>query len=52
MPVAMAKAQEQIGWKMPQGFTLADLSWGLLPKGHQLGQPVPLFPRLEVEPKE
>jgi methionyl-tRNA synthetase len=48
MPAAMDKARAQIGWTAPEDFTLPDLAWGLLPTGHQLGQPVPLFPRLEV----
>ncbi|HYF35665.1 MAG TPA: class I tRNA ligase family protein, partial [Prosthecobacter sp.] len=52
MPTAMEKAREQIGWTQPAGFTLKDLKWGMLASGHQLGQPVPLFPRLEpTEPK-
>lgn len=53
MPAAMEKAQQQIGWTKPEDFTLKDLQWGLLANGHQLGQPVPLFPRLEIaeEPK-
>ena len=46
---AMKAAREQIGWIMPEGFQFKDLSWGLLPDGHQLGTPVPLFPRLEIE---
>lgn len=49
MPTAMAAARAQIGWEMPQGFRLSDLKWGMLPNGHQLGIPVPLFPRLEIE---
>ena len=48
MPTAMATARAQIGWSMPEGFQLGDLKWGLLPSGHQLGAPVPLFPRLEI----
>ena len=28
--------------------TLANTAWGLLPDAHQLGDPVPLFPRIEV----
>jgi methionyl-tRNA synthetase len=35
----------QLGW--PHAPTLADTGWGGLPDGHILGQPVPLFPRLE-----
>jgi methionyl-tRNA synthetase len=49
MPEACAKMREQLGWAMPDGFHVQDLKWGLLPAGHQLGQPVPLFPRLELE---
>jgi methionyl-tRNA synthetase len=52
MPEAMAKARAQIGWIQPEGFTLNDLTWGLLPDKHQLGQPVPLFPRLEIAAEE
>lgn len=47
MPTAMAAARAQVGWTLPDGFTFGDLKWGLLPSGHQLGEPVPLFPRLE-----
>jgi methionyl-tRNA synthetase len=28
-------------------FRLSDATWGGLPDGHQLGQPTPLFPRIE-----
>jgi methionyl-tRNA synthetase len=35
----------QLQWH--QAPSLADACWGLLPDGHVLGQPVPLFPRLE-----
>ena len=38
----------QLNW---QGDTsLAATAWGALPEGHQLGEPVPLFPR--IEPRE
>ena len=29
-------------------MTLANTAWGLLPDAHSLGDPVPLFPRIEV----
>jgi methionyl-tRNA synthetase len=48
MPTAMATARAQIGWPLPDGFKISDLKWGLLSSGHQLGAPVPLFPRLEI----
>ncbi len=48
MPVACGKIREQLGWALPEGFTLDKLSWGLLPNGHQLGQGTPVFPRVEI----
>jgi methionyl-tRNA synthetase len=36
----------QLQW--PHAPALADAVWGALPDGHLLGQPVPLFPRLEA----
>lgn len=48
MPTAMATARAQVGWTLPEGFKISDLKWGLLASGHQLGAPVPLFPRLEI----
>ena len=47
MPEACAKIREQLNWQMPEGFTVGDLKWGLLPMGHQLNPPVPVFPRVE-----
>jgi methionyl-tRNA synthetase len=52
MPEACEKMRQQLGWELPVGFKVADLKWGLLASGHQLGQPVPLFPRLELEEKK
>jgi len=56
IPKAAHGIFHQLNWKMDeQGkesrFRLADASWGGLPDGHQLGQPVPLFPRIEL-PKQ
>lgn len=51
MPTAMATARGQIGWELPQNFTFGDLKWGLLPSGHKLGTPVPLYPQLEKKEK-
>ncbi|RBP47400.1 methionyl-tRNA synthetase [Roseimicrobium gellanilyticum] len=48
MPEACAKIREQLGWHLPEGFTVGDLKWGLLPVGHQLNPPVPVFPRVEL----
>lgn len=48
MPVMSEKICDQLGWSLPSGFKLAELKWGILPDGHQLGQGVPLFPRVEI----
>ena len=47
LPRAAAGILEQLGVTTPQ--TLADAVWGGLKDGHQLGQPTPLFPRIEQE---
>jgi methionyl-tRNA synthetase len=52
LPEACIKMREQLGWTMPEGFTVNDLKWGLLKDGHQLNAPVPLFPRLELPAEE
>ena len=46
LPKAAAGIFAQLNWNGP--MTLADAEWGKLPDGHQLGKPVPLFPRIEV----
>jgi methionyl-tRNA synthetase len=43
---------DQLNWKMDlsgkeERFSLADAEWGRLPDGHVVGEPVPLFPRIE-----
>lgn len=46
MPATARRIQAQLGWTQPEGFTLNDLKWGLLPDGHVLGEPQPLFPKV------
>ena len=53
LPKAAQGIFDQLNWKMAeQGqetrFRLADAQWGGLPDGHILGQPTPLFPRIET----
>jgi methionyl-tRNA synthetase len=48
MPASCARMREQLGLTLPGGFQFGDLQWGLLPDGHQLGKPEPLFPRIET----
>jgi methionyl-tRNA synthetase len=49
-PIIPRKAdaiRSQLNW---QGeASLAATAWGALPEGHQLGEPVPLFPRIEPQ---
>lgn len=47
-PRAAAKMREQLRWEKPAGFTLDSLRWGLLPDGHTIGKPKPLFPKIEA----
>jgi len=49
LPNAAAGIFAQLNWTGP--MTLAEADWGKLPDGHILGQPTPLFPRIEA-PKE
>ena len=51
MPEATARMLDQL---QTTGLvpSLADLKWGLLPDGHRLGSPDPLFPRLPAEEEE
>ena len=46
MPRTSQRIQAQLGWVVPDGFTIADLKWGLLPDGHTLGEAAPLFPKV------
>jgi methionyl-tRNA synthetase len=55
LPRAAHGIFDQLNWKMDESgkesrFRLADATWGGLPDGHQLGQPTPLFPRIEAAP--
>ena len=45
LPKAAAGIFAQLNWNGP--MTLSEAEWGKLPDGHQLGQPKPLFPRIE-----
>ncbi len=45
LPNAAREILYQLNWS--REFSLADAGWGGLPAKHQLGKPVPLFPRIE-----
>ena len=53
LPKAAHGIFDQLNWKMElsgqeERFSLADAEWGRLPDGHVVGEPVPLFPRIEI----
>jgi methionyl-tRNA synthetase len=48
LPDESAAMRSQLHW--PGEPILSNTAWGQLPEGHQLGDPVPLFPRIEVAP--
>ena len=55
LPDAAHGIFDQLKWKVEQAgqdgrFHLEDLRPGLLPDGHQVGAPKPLFPRIETKP--
>ena len=47
LPAAADAIRAQLAWTGP--VNLAETAWGRLPDGHRLGEPVPLFPRIERE---
>lgn len=49
LPEAAAKIRGQLRFDPDATTTLAKLSWGLLPDGHETGKPKPVFPRIESE---
>ena len=50
MPSTARRMQAQLGWTPPADITIDQLQWGLLPDGHQLGEPQPLFPKVLPPP--
>ncbi len=52
LPQAAHGIFDQLRWKPEQAgeeqrFSLGEARWGLLPDGHVVGAPIPLFPRIE-----
>jgi methionyl-tRNA synthetase len=44
IPHEASAMRSQLGWQGP--VSMESATWGLLPDAHQLGEPVPLFPRI------
>ena len=49
LPDAAAKLAGQLNLPALTGFKLTDLHWGLLPDGHVIEKPSPVFPRIVAE---
>ena len=52
LPDAAAKLASQLNRSELCDLSLSDLHWGLLPEGHVIGKPKPVFPKILVEEKE
>lgn len=50
LPDASQKILAQLQAEFLSSKHLPDLSWGLLPDGHEIGRPQPIFPRIVIEP--
>jgi methionyl-tRNA synthetase len=47
LPDESSAMRSQLNWSGEPN--LVNTAWGILPEGHQLGDPVPLFPRIEPQ---
>jgi len=52
LPEASAKLAEQVKLPSLSDLKLDDLKWGLIPEGHEIEKPSPVFPRIEVKAAE
>ena len=49
IPEACAKIQSQLRLPELADKKLSELTWGLIPAGHEIGKPKPIFPRIQLE---
>ena len=49
LPAAANHLAEQLNDAKLKSLKLSDLRWGLLPNGHSIGKPLPIFPRIVTE---
>jgi methionyl-tRNA synthetase len=49
LPDAAAKLADQLNLPSLSTLQLSDLHWGLIPEGHTIGKPKPVFPRILIE---
>jgi methionyl-tRNA synthetase len=48
LPDAAAKLAAQLALPSLSDLALTDLRWGLIPEGHAIGKPKPVFPKILV----
>jgi len=49
IPQASGKIYNQLNLADIEGLTLDTLKWGIIPSGHSLSKPKPVFPRIQLE---
>jgi len=49
LPDAASKLAAQLNLPVLTELALSDLHWGLIPEGHMIGKPKPVFPKLALE---
>jgi len=52
LPEASRKLADQLKLPALNDLKLPDLKWGLVPSGHEIEKPTPVFPRIEVKAAE
>ena len=52
LPAATTKLASQLKLEGLTDLKLEDLKWGLVPDGHTIGKPKPIFPRIQIEEEE
>ena len=52
LPDAAAKLADQLKLPKLTALKLDDLKWGIIPNGHEIEKPSPVFPRIEVKAAE
>ena len=52
LPEAAAKLADQVKLPKLTELKLDDLKWGLIPDGHEIVKPSPVFPRIEIKAEE
>jgi len=52
LPEASRKLADQLKLPALNDLKLPDLKWGLVPSGHEIEKPSPVFPRIEVKAEE